>query len=131
MTETPSPLVLYVDDECILLTAGTDALNDGGFRVHGVLTSREAIVALDDIRLTFAALVTDIDLRGGLNGWEIAHYARRANPNLPVVYVSGASSQDWATSGVCGSVMLSKPYALEQLVAAVSNATTDGRSLPV
>lgn len=130
MAKTPSPLVLYVDDECILLTAGTYALNDGGFRVYGVLTSREAIIALDDISLTFAVLVTDIDLRGGLNGWEIAQYARMANPNLPVVYVSGASSHDWARCGVCDSVMLSKPYALEQLVAAVSNATTDG-ILPV
>lgn len=73
----------------------------------------------------FAALVTDIDLGDNSSGWEVARRARELFPDLPVVYVSGGSAHEWASRGVPGSVMLTKPFALAHLVVAVSNATLE------
>jgi hypothetical protein len=39
---------------------------------------------------------------------------------LPVIYVSGASHQDWTSKGVPESVMIAKPFAPAQIVVAIS-----------
>jgi CheY-like chemotaxis protein len=117
--------VLYVEDEPAVLELGVSALEEGGFRVASASTAAEAIRQLEAPDAAFAALVTDIDLRDNSSGWEVARRARELFPDLPVVYVSGGSAHEWASRGVPGSVMLTKPFALAQLVVAVSNATLE------
>ena len=80
------------------------------------------LAALEAPDQTIRALVTDIDLRGEPNGWEVARRARELFPDLPIIYVSGGSSHEWTSMGVPGSVLVTKPYAIAQLVVAVSNA---------
>jgi hypothetical protein len=48
---------------------------------------------------------------------------------MPIIYVSGGSSNDWSSMGVPGSMILATPYAAAQLVVAVSTAMlpADGR----
>ena len=70
--------------------------------------------------------MTDISLRGRIDGWEVARQAREIDPQFPVVYMSGASADDWASKGVPNSIMLSKPFAPAQLVTAVSNLLNTG-----
>lgn len=117
--------MLYVEDEPAVLELGVSALEEGGFRVASASTAAEAIRQLEAPDAAFAALVTDIDLRDNSSGWEVARRARELFPDLPVVYVSGGSAHEWASRGVPGSVMLTKPFALAQLVVAVSNATLE------
>ena len=123
MPNENAPLVLYVEDDAILLDTGVVALEDGGFRVLGAKSGEQAITELEKPDAAFKALVTDIDLASGATGWDVARRARELIPDLAVIYVSGASSQDWTSKGVPGSVMLTKPFALAQLVVAVSTAT--------
>jgi DNA-binding NtrC family response regulator len=68
----------------------------------------------------FRAVVTDIRLGAGPDGWRIGQRARELNPAMPVVYMSADSTHDWASKGVPGSMVLSKPFAPAQLVTAVS-----------
>jgi DNA-binding response OmpR family regulator len=70
--------------------------------------------------------VTDITLRGRIDGWEVARQAREIDPQFPVVYMSGASAEDWGSKGVPNSIMLSKPFAPAQLVTAISNLLNTG-----
>jgi CheY-like chemotaxis protein len=60
-------------------------------------------------------------VRGKLDGWEVAQHAREIEPDFPVVYMSGAAAADWTSIGVPNSIMLAKPFAPAQLLAAVSN----------
>jgi len=73
----------------------------------------------------YRALVTDVALKGRLNGWEVAAQLREVDPHLPVVYMSGAHADEWASKGVPNSVMLAKPFAAAQLVTAVSQLLND------
>jgi CheY-like chemotaxis protein len=66
-------------------------------------------------------LVTDINLSGQLNGWEVAKRAREINPEIPVIYTTGAAADQWPSQGVPHSVLLNKPFAPAQIVAAVAN----------
>lgn len=115
--------MLYVEDEPLVMELGVIAFEEAGFGVFALDSGVTAIAALDERGAEFTALVTDIDLAAGTNGWEVARHARELFPAIPVIYVSGGSARDWPSLGVPGSTMLNKPYAAAQLVVAVSNAT--------
>ncbi len=124
------PLVLYVEDEPLVLELGLLALEEGGFAVEAVTSGAAAMAAIEARDEPFRAVVTDIDLAGGQTGWDVARHAREKFPAVPVVYVSGGSSHEWTSLGVPGSLMLAKPYAAAQLVVAVSTSMlpTEGRA---
>ena len=122
VTEEAGPWVLYVEDEALIQELGITALEEAGFCVSAHLSGADAVEALGNDGLSFRALVTDIDLSGQPNGWDLARLARERLPDLPVIYVSGGSSHEWTSRGVPGSVLVAKPYAAAQLVVAVSNA---------
>ena len=71
------------------------------------------------------ALVTDVNLPGDLNGWEVARRIRKKEPSFPVIYMT-TFTEDWASQGVPNSVLIPKPYAPVQLVTAVSNLLNIG-----
>jgi CheY-like chemotaxis protein len=122
LSDSAGPLVLYVEDEPLIVDLGVAALEDGGFNVAAVRSAVDAITALDERGADFKALITDVDLASKLGGWDVARYARELFPDLPVAYVSGGSSHNWASIGVPGSIMLVKPYATAQLLVALSTA---------
>jgi CheY-like chemotaxis protein len=66
-------------------------------------------------------LVADINLRGTMNGWEVATRAREVDPEFPVVYITAANAGAWPSQGVPNSILLSKPFAPVQLVTAIAN----------
>ncbi len=74
--------------------------------------------------------MTDINLRGRLDGWEVAQRAREMDPYFPVVYISGASAGEWPSKGVPNSIMLEKPFAPAQLITAIANLLNSGKPTP-
>jgi CheY-like chemotaxis protein len=113
-------LILLVEDEALVLMTTEDILADEGFAVETATSAQEAIAKLEDDVSRFSAVVTDIRLGSGQDGWDVARAARKLAPSIPVVYASGDSGRDWAAQGVPGSMMLHKPYADAQLITAVS-----------
>jgi CheY-like chemotaxis protein len=122
VSQGAGPLVLYVEDDPLIVDLGLAVLEEGGFNVAAVRSAVEAIKALDERGGDFKALITDVDLGSELSGWDVARHAREMFPDLPVIYVSGGSSNEWASMGVPGSIMLVKPYAATQLLVALSTA---------
>jgi DNA-binding response OmpR family regulator len=115
------PIILVVEDEPIVQNLIEEALTDGGFESAIVASGEEAMTLLQGAGGKYRALVTDISLRGTIEGWEVAQRAREIDPEFPVVYMSGASAADWASKGVPNSLILAKPFAPAQLVTAISN----------
>lgn len=115
-------VVLAVDDEVLVLELIEAALEDGGYLVHTASTAAKAIAILEmDRARDLHGLVTDVNLKGKLSGWDIATRARELNPGLPVVYVTGDSGHEWASKGVPRSVILTKPFAPAQIVVALAS----------
>jgi CheY-like chemotaxis protein len=92
-----------------------------GFDTAIAASGEEAATLLQGQRGKYRALVTDIHLRGKMDGWEVAQHAREIEPDFPVVYMSGAAAADWTSKGVPNSIMLEKPFAPAQLLTAVSD----------
>jgi DNA-binding response OmpR family regulator len=101
--------VLIVDDDPTVNFMICEILLASGFEVVGVYGAAAAFEALDhDAKLS--ALVTDIDLGAGFDGFAIASRARIANPHLPVVYISGSAAPRHRTEGVERSEFVQKPF---------------------
>ena len=120
------PVILIIEDDEAIQSLVEDALTEGGFEPAIAPSGEEAVTLIKGRTANYRALVTDITLRGRIDGWEVARQAREIDPQFPVVYMSGASAEDWASKGVPNSIMLSKPFAPAQLVTAVSNLLNTG-----
>jgi DNA-binding response OmpR family regulator len=117
---TELPAILVVEDECSLQGIVEDTLTEGGFSVDVLSSGEQALTLFQGRFKQYKALVTDVALKGRLNGWQVAAQLREVDPGLPVVYMSGAHADQWAAKGAPNSIILSKPFAPAQLVTAVS-----------
>lgn len=111
--------VLVVEDEPTIQATVQEALEDAGFEALAVGSGEEAIELLRRAIAGLGGLVTDIRLSGSMDGWEVAHLARRLAPAMPVIYVTGADASAWPSQGVSNSLMFMKPFDPEQIAAAL------------
>jgi len=119
-------VIIVVEDDPAVQSIVEEALTEGGFETAIAASGEEAVTLLQGNKGKYRALVTDIDLRGRINGWEIAKRAREIDPEFPVIYMTGASGHDWPSHGVPNSILLTKPFAPAQLVTAVSSLLNKG-----
>jgi CheY-like chemotaxis protein len=119
--------VLVVEDDLAIQTLIEEALAEGGFETAIAASGEEAVTLLKSgARPNYGALVTDINLRGRMDGWDAARRAREIEPTFPVVYMTGAASEQWASQGVPNSILLNKPFASAQLVTALAQLLNAG-----
>jgi CheY-like chemotaxis protein len=120
------PIILVVEDDQLIQSLVEETLSDGGFDTVVAASGEEALTLLQGHKGKYRALVTDINLTGKMDGWEVAQHGREIEPDFPVVYMSGASAADWTSKGVPNSIMLEKPFAPAKLLTAVSNLLISG-----
>jgi len=110
--------LLVVEDEFLIRDLIQTALEDAGFSAIIVGHGGEAMQLLGTDGLTISALITDVGLGDGPDGWALARAARRLRPQLPVIYLSGRDGHEWPSQGVPNSAFLQKPLTISQIVAA-------------
>lgn len=114
-------VILVVEDEQEIRDLLEEALSDGEFDPAITASGEEAITLLHGDIARYRALTTDINLIGRLTGWDVARRARELNPDIPVVYMTGAAGSEWASQAVPNSVLLNKPFAPAQVLTAVAH----------
>jgi|SRR5688500_6222889 DNA-binding response OmpR family regulator len=123
-------VVLVVEDDQLVQGLVKDALADGGFEAEITSSGEDAVRLLQDNVRKYSALITDVNLLGELTGWEVGHSARELNPDIPVIYMTGAAADEWSANGVPKSILLNKPFAPAQIVAAVAQLLNEGSISP-
>ena len=118
-------LILITEDEILIQDIVADGLREAGFEVATADHGAEAMTLLEAETEKIRALVTDVQLGKGPDGWDVARRARELVPDMPVVYVTADSAGDWASKGVPNSVLIQKPFANAQLITAVSSLLND------
>jgi CheY-like chemotaxis protein len=124
------PTLLPVEDEPLIRAALTAALEDGGYILVEAENGAGAMRLLD-AHPSLSVVVTDIRLGFGPDGWEVARQARRCQPLIAVVYMTGDSAGDWSADGVPNSILLQKPFATAQLTTAISTLLNSADVSPV
>lgn len=122
-------LILVVEDEELIRMDLADCLRSGGFAVAECRSGGDAISFLNHAKCLHA-LLTDIRMGPGPNGWEVAHHARSRFTELPIVYVTGDSAAEWAFEGVSGSLILQKPFVESQVLSAICSLLAGGGESP-
>ena len=117
---TELPIILVAEDDQALQSFLEETLSEAGFDAAIAASGEEAFTLLTGHKGRYRALVTDINLRGRLDSWEVAQSAREIDHAFPVIYMNGAHADDWAVKGVPNSIMLAKPFAPAQLVTALA-----------
>jgi DNA-binding response OmpR family regulator len=102
--------ILVVDDEPLIAELVCTVLEDEGYELT-CLSSADAALAEIEARDNFDAVITDIDLGGSVDGFEIARRARAHRPDAAVIYISGAAAARVPGERVPGSQFVGKPFA--------------------
>jgi DNA-binding response OmpR family regulator len=113
-------LLLLVEDEELILHLLEEALIEAGYEVVLAGDGRKALKELEADAERFRGIITDVRLGKGPSGWDIGHRARELSPHIQVIYLSGDSAHEWPSKGVPNSLMVSKPFAVAQVVTAIS-----------
>ncbi len=118
-------LVLIAEDEPLIQATLEDVVSEAGFEHLAVPSADDAILALEEDSARFCALITDVRMPGKADGWDLARRARKLQPLMPVIYMTGDSAKEWAAQGVPNSVLLQKPFVHAQLVTALTTLLND------
>lgn len=79
--------VLIVDDEALIRMMLADFLAEEGYAIIEAGNALEAVIALETRKPD--AVITDIDMPGGINGLDLAQHIATCRQGLPVIVTSG------------------------------------------
>ena len=120
-------VILVVEDDLTIQSLIEESLSDGGFEITIASSGEQATELMNAANPQFRAVVTDINLgRNRMDGWDVARHARESKPDMPIIYMTGDSADEWASKGVPNSILLTKPFAPAQLVTAVAQLLNTG-----
>jgi len=116
------PVVLIVEDESLVRMDAADMLGDAGFDVIEAGNADEAIVILESAP-AIAAVFTDIQMPGSMDGVKLAAAVRRRWPPVKILATSGLTGVN-ENNLPSGSRFLRKPYSAAQIVGALRELTS-------
>ena len=109
--------ILLVDDTPEVLEVLRYFLIRAGFEVVASSSATDALRLGEDGTHRFGLLIADLRLGSGLSGLQLAEALLRQNPNLSVIYISGARADLWDPAVfVEGVNYLPKPFSPAALV---------------
>ena len=113
MTTALQTKVLLVEDEGIIRMTMAEFLEDEGYDVMEARDGDEAVRLLNEPN-HFHILFTDVQMPGSQDGVDVAIHARRLQPQLPVLVVSGYAATLMTRLSVLDPAarFLAKPYKL-------------------
>lgn len=117
-------LVLLVEDNVGLREASSAILAAAGFEVRQAECVRDARTWLETGR-TPDALLTDINLGDGPDGFDLAREVRALHPDLPVVYMSALCAGRFAAEGVASARFVAKPFTARDMLMALTQVLTE------
>jgi CheY-like chemotaxis protein len=117
----PAGEALLVEDDDNVAALTGEMLSHLGWRVTRVASAEAALGAITnglDVGLVFS----DVMMPGGKSGLELAQALRQRHVDLPIVLASGYTEAVHREAERAGLPLLSKPYNLDAMAAAIESA---------
>jgi DNA-binding NtrC family response regulator len=80
-----SLVILVIEDDEAIQNIVEEALAEGGFESAIAASGEESRYPIEGKKTPYRALVTDINLKGTMDGWEVGKHAREIDPEFPIV----------------------------------------------
>jgi hypothetical protein len=110
-------MIMVVEDDQSIQSIVEETLTDGGFEPAIAASGEKAVTLLQGSKGKYRALVTDINLRGSMDGWEVAkravvfrgsklkHLQRGSKMRFPPITVARRGN-GFRSSALCGRQVL-------------------------
>lgn len=110
---------IVVDDEPLVLSVIVDILDDLGYRPDPKHGGKDAVTALESEQ-SYDLVVTDV-IMPDVSGVDVFSAARRRNPRMPVIYVTGFVPDELRefVRADDNAAVISKPFSQEKLARAI------------
>jgi CheY-like chemotaxis protein len=115
--------ILLVEDDTDLRRVICEALELMGHQVTTAVDGRDALVKLEQGE--FDVICSDVAMPNGMSGIELAERVRQRYPGMQVLLTSGYPRSELGPLPE-GTVFLTKPYRLTQLLDALAGLATAG-----
>jgi CheY-like chemotaxis protein len=121
--------VLVVEDQPEVRQMTVRALRDGGFLTLEAADGLEALAVLENGHPAVRLVLTDLALPN-LGGLALAHELDRRQPGLPVLFMTGYTSDESIRRSALlrGHALIEKPFDAELVVRRLRQALDDGES---
>lgn len=107
----PLHSVLVAEDEVLVRLVIADYLRECGYRVYEAASADEAVVILESPQVSVDIVLSDIEMPGSMDGFQLARWVRSNKPGVQVILTSGVQrSADIAATLCEGGPLLEKPY---------------------
>ncbi len=114
--------ILVVDDEPNVLVTYKLILQQQGFEVIAAISSEEAKRALESTQVDL--LLCDLSLEKQVSGFDVIEIARKLQPNITPVLLTGYASQEANEAAEQKEIpVLFKPIDIQQLLETISALT--------
>ncbi|MDF3200535.1 response regulator [Pseudomonas sp. 1912-s] len=118
------PSILVLEDDEIIRALMVDVLEDFGAVVTSFPSADEGMIFLERASDPVDLIVSDIQMPGLLNGYDLSKVVAHRWPSLPVLLTSGNTVM---ASQLGGTVrFLPKPWSAERLLDCVQSALVQG-----
>ena len=114
--------VLVVEDNADVAAFACALLDEVGYATRRAGTASEALELLEGSDGVIDAVFSDVMMPGEMNGLQLAAALRERHPQVAVVLASGYSDALRNWEGERPAEVLSKPYRLDELGAALKRA---------
>lgn len=120
--------VLIVEDEPMLASMLTELLSEEGYAVTCITSGDEAAKRIEAEPQAFEAMVTDVNLRSEVDGFELAFMLRRRSGGLPpaTVFMTGDSPKGLRHRAPEGAIFLEKPFRPSEIVVLLDRLLSQG-----
>jgi PAS domain S-box-containing protein len=120
--------ILLAEDDAVARQTISLTLRRDGYRVLEARNVAEAVDLWKEHHAQIAALISDVIMPGGRNGFELAQQLHAERQDLSIILISGYSDDALrATSVVEGAIYLSKPFDYETLTEALHTSLARNR----
>ncbi len=120
-----SACIVLAEDEETIRRLVTEVLTRDGYRVMAAAAGGEALELLEQLGVAVDLLLTDV-VMPGMSGPDLARAARRSNPALRVLYMSGYASEPDEALDDPDVDFIGKPFSPQALVAKVRDVLDAG-----
>jgi CheY-like chemotaxis protein len=108
---SPSKTVLVVDSEIIVRMTLGEYLRSCGYRVIEAASGEEALKVLKDSDLPVDMTLSEVELRGEIDGFQLAAWIRNRRPQIGVILAGTPKRAAKAAGDLCeDGPMMRKPY---------------------
>jgi two-component system cell cycle sensor histidine kinase/response regulator CckA len=115
--------ILVVEDEVTVRQFVRAVLVRLGYEVHEASSGRNALALWPELRDRVQLVVTDIVMPDGVSGRDLARHIQQDRPNLPILFISGYSTEHAGPDFLHGHGLnfVPKPFTPREIAVAVRN----------